>query len=66
MSINTGIVAAVIVVLAATLNSAMERKSFENAPCSIARSLDVLGDWWAPLILKGMRTETESLIASAE
>jgi DNA-binding HxlR family transcriptional regulator len=30
----------------------MERKSFEQAPCSIARSVDVLGDWWAPLILR--------------
>ena len=30
----------------------MERKSFEKAPCSIARSLDVLGDWWTPLILR--------------
>jgi DNA-binding HxlR family transcriptional regulator len=30
----------------------MERKSFEDAPCSIARTLDVLGDWWAPLIVR--------------
>lgn len=30
----------------------MKRKTFENAPCSIARSLDVLGDWWAPLIIR--------------
>ena len=30
----------------------MERKTFENSPCSIARSLDVLGDWWNPLILR--------------
>ena len=30
----------------------MERKRFEQAPCSIARSLDVLGDWWSPLILR--------------
>lgn len=30
----------------------MERKSFSDAPCSIARSLDVLGDWWAPLIIR--------------
>ncbi len=30
----------------------MERKKFENSPCSIARSLDVLGDWWNPLILR--------------
>lgn len=30
----------------------MERKRFETAPCSIARSLDVIGDWWTPLILR--------------
>jgi len=30
----------------------MERTSFGTAPCSIARSLDVLGDWWNPLILR--------------
>lgn len=30
----------------------MERKSFADAHCSIARSLDVLGDWWNPLILR--------------
>ena len=32
--------------------SNMERKRFKTAPCSIARSLDVLGDWWNPLILR--------------
>lgn len=30
----------------------MQRTSFADAPCSIARSLDVLGDWWNPLILR--------------
>ena len=30
----------------------MERKRFQGAPCSIARSLDVMGDWWTPLILR--------------
>ncbi|MEM7207581.1 MAG: helix-turn-helix domain-containing protein [Pseudomonadota bacterium] len=30
----------------------MERKKFNTSPCSIARSLDVLGDWWKPLILR--------------
>jgi DNA-binding HxlR family transcriptional regulator len=30
----------------------MERKSFATAPCSIARSLDVVGDWWTPLIIR--------------
>jgi len=30
----------------------MERKRFEEAPCSIARSLDVVGDWWSPLIIR--------------
>jgi DNA-binding HxlR family transcriptional regulator len=31
---------------------AMERTSFRRAPCSIARSLDVLGDWWTPLLVR--------------
>ncbi|MCA9669929.1 MAG: helix-turn-helix transcriptional regulator [Myxococcales bacterium] len=30
----------------------MERKQFESAPCSIARTLDVIGDWWTPLIIR--------------
>ncbi len=30
----------------------MERKKFSTSPCPIARSLDVLGDWWKPLILR--------------
>ena len=30
----------------------MERKTFDDKPCSIARSLDVLGDWWNPLIIR--------------
>jgi DNA-binding HxlR family transcriptional regulator len=30
----------------------MERKHFKTAPCSIARSLDVIGDWWNPLIIR--------------
>jgi DNA-binding HxlR family transcriptional regulator len=30
----------------------VERTSFGTAPCSIARSLDVLGDWWTPLIIR--------------
>lgn len=30
----------------------MERKGFGDAPCPIARSVDVLGDWWAPLIIR--------------
>ena len=30
----------------------MERKQFPKAPCSIARTLDVIGDWWTPLIIR--------------
>lgn len=30
----------------------MKRKTFKSAPCQIARSLDILGDWWNPLILR--------------
>ena len=30
----------------------MRRKSFEHAACPVARSLDVLGDWWTLLIVR--------------
>jgi len=30
----------------------MRRKSFQTAPCPVARSLDVLGDWWTLLIVR--------------
>ena len=30
---------------------ALRRKSFEDAPCPIARSLDAIGDWWSLLIV---------------
>ncbi|MCA9549180.1 MAG: helix-turn-helix transcriptional regulator [Myxococcales bacterium] len=30
----------------------MERKRFEGAPCPIARSVDIVGDWWTPLIIR--------------
>ena len=30
----------------------MQRTQFRRAPCSIARTLDVVGDWWAPLIIR--------------
>lgn len=28
------------------------RKRLDGLPCSIARSLDVLGEWWTPLVLR--------------
>lgn len=41
----------------------MRRKSLSGAPCPIARTLDVIGDWWSLLIvrdcLKGMRRFSE-------
>ena len=30
----------------------MRRSSFANWPCSIARTMDLLGDWWTPLVLR--------------
>lgn len=30
----------------------MKRKSFAKAPCPVARSLDVIGDWWTLLIIR--------------
>jgi DNA-binding HxlR family transcriptional regulator len=32
--------------------AAMKRTSFANWPCSIARAMDLLGDWWTPLVLR--------------
>ncbi|MFI5396161.1 MAG: winged helix-turn-helix transcriptional regulator [Candidatus Binatia bacterium] len=30
----------------------MKRTSFADWPCSIARTVDLLGDWWTPLVLR--------------
>ncbi|WP_435954330.1 winged helix-turn-helix transcriptional regulator [Dryocola sp. BD626] len=30
----------------------MKRKSMENSVCSVARTLDVIGDWWSLLIVR--------------
>ena len=30
----------------------MKRTSLQHHPCSIARTLDVAGEWWSPLILR--------------
>ena len=30
----------------------MKRTGFASWPCSIARSVDLLGDWWTPLVLR--------------
>ncbi|HEX3452697.1 MAG TPA: helix-turn-helix domain-containing protein, partial [Solirubrobacteraceae bacterium] len=30
----------------------MKRTSLNDHPCSIARSLEVVGEWWTPLILR--------------
>lgn len=30
----------------------MRRTSFANMPCSVARTMDLLGDWWTPLVLR--------------
>lgn len=30
----------------------MRRKSFSDADCAVARSLDVIGDWWSLLIIR--------------
>jgi DNA-binding HxlR family transcriptional regulator len=30
----------------------MKRTSFADWPCSIARTMDLLGDWWTPLVLR--------------
>lgn len=30
----------------------MKRTGFAGWPCSIARTIDLLGDWWTPLVLR--------------
>src|SRR3954454_2483146 len=30
----------------------MQRTSFGDMACSIARSLDIAGEWWTPLVLR--------------
>lgn len=30
----------------------MRRTRFDDWPCSIARTTDLLGDWWTPLLLR--------------
>lgn len=30
----------------------MKRTSFDQWPCSIARTIDLVGDWWTPLVLR--------------
>ncbi|WP_433685323.1 winged helix-turn-helix transcriptional regulator [Nocardia sp. CA-119907] len=30
----------------------MKRTSLANWPCSLARTMDLLGDWWTPLVLR--------------
>jgi DNA-binding HxlR family transcriptional regulator len=30
----------------------MKRKSFEDMNCPIAQSLELIGEWWTPLILR--------------
>ncbi|GAA1696807.1 winged helix-turn-helix transcriptional regulator [Fodinicola feengrottensis] len=30
----------------------MRRTSFANWPCQIAQTVDLLGDWWTPLVLR--------------
>src|SRR5215813_1874676 len=32
----------------------MRRTSFAGMHCSMARSLEVMGDWWTPLILRDL------------
>lgn len=30
----------------------MKRTPFDQWPCSVARTVDLLGDWWTPLVLR--------------
>ena len=30
----------------------MRRTRFDDAPCPIARTTDLVGDWWTPMLLR--------------
>ena len=30
----------------------MRRTRFDDAPCPIARTTDLIGDWWTPLVIR--------------
>ncbi|MET9489500.1 helix-turn-helix domain-containing protein [Nocardia sp. NPDC006630] len=30
----------------------MKRTTFANWPCTVARTVDLIGDWWTPLVLR--------------
>lgn len=32
----------------------MQRRSFEELSCSVAQALEVIGEWWTPLILRDL------------
>ena len=32
----------------------MQRTSFARMHCSLARGLDLIGDWWSPLIVRDL------------
>jgi DNA-binding HxlR family transcriptional regulator len=32
----------------------MRRTSFEDMACSVARTLDVVGEWWTPLVIRDL------------
>ena len=32
----------------------MERTSFADMRCSLARGLELIGDWWSPLIIRDL------------
>ena len=34
--------------------SPMKRTSFARMHCSLARGLDLIGDWWSPLIVRDL------------
>jgi len=40
----------------------MRRTSFAQWPCSIARTMDLLGDWWTPLVLATTLIGTEDMV----
>src|SRR5262245_22972883 len=44
----------------------MRQTSFAQMACSLARSLELVGDWWTPLIIRALQLGVDRFDALAE
>jgi DNA-binding HxlR family transcriptional regulator len=45
---------------------AVRQTSFAGMACSLARSLELIGDWWTPLIIRDLQLGVDRFDALAE